>query len=397
MSQLKSEADRAAAYGKKLRHSKADNFMTKEEVKKAAQLKKQSRKKVYVEAAAAAAAAEVRRNLIPNEDQNIGTESLDFGLQIAGDVGDVAISATRNVYSKKMHGRKNNPNAKGKTKENPYASKLSKSPMKKEFEEAASNSCGSSEQNHDSLWKSYSVRFLQHNLLESAFLLLWKNQLGRIFMFERLDKECGGSMYCCRHNKAVRYFCSAKILKKDCNPKYIPDTMINDEVLRVVHTHINVYTDNVEMIRRLNGKKENCLQFEVFSKEVRRLQRELDKITAMKNDLYEDYVAHLIDAEQYLTIKAENLDKEEKLKASLEEMLVEKNRVSVNYKTNEEWDALINSIRDKRILTKKMVDALVSRVVVDRNFNIEVELVYDDMLKDLATYAKEREAKDGSK
>ena len=135
MSQLKSEADRAAAYGKKLRHSKADNFMTKEEVKKAAQLKKQSRKKVYVEAAAA---AEVRRNLIPNEDQNVGTESLDFGLQIAGDVGDVAISATRNVYSKKMHGRKNNPNAKGKTKENPYASKLSKSPMKKEFEEAAS-------------------------------------------------------------------------------------------------------------------------------------------------------------------------------------------------------------------------------------------------------------------
>lgn len=215
---------------------------------------------------------------------------------------------------------------------------------------------------------------------------------GKIFC-----KECGGPMYCCRHNKAVRYFCSAKILKKDCNPKYIPDTTINDEVLRVVHTHINVYTDNVEMIRRLNGKKENCLQFEVFSKEVRRLQRELDKITAMKNDLYEDYVAHLIDAEQYLTIKAENLEKEAKLKASLEEMLVEKNRVSVNYKTNEEWDALINSIRDKRILTKKMVDALVSRVVVDRNFNIEVELVYDDMLKDLATYAKEREAKDGSK
>ena len=44
-----------------------------------------------------------------------------------------------------------------------------------------------------------------------------------------------------------------------------------------------------------------------------------------------------------------------------------------------------------------MVEALVSKVLVDKDFNIEVELVYDDMLKDLVTYAKEREAKDGSK
>ena len=78
-------------------------------------------------------------------------------------------------------------------------------------------------------------------------------------------------------------------------------------------------------------------------------------------------------------------------------MLVEKNKVSVNFKTDEEWDTLINSFRDKRILTKKMVEALVSKVLVDKDFNIEVELVYDDMLKDLVTYAKEREAKDGSK
>ena len=137
MSQLKSEADRAAAYRKKLRHGKADNSMTKAEVKKAAQLKKQSRKKVYSNAASVAAAAEARRHIIQNEDQNVGTDSLDFGLQVAGDAGDFAVSTAGKVYSKKMHGRKNNPNANGKTKENPYSKKLQKSPMKKEFDEAA--------------------------------------------------------------------------------------------------------------------------------------------------------------------------------------------------------------------------------------------------------------------
>lgn len=138
MSQLKSEVDRAAAYRKKLRHGKADNSMTKAEVKKAALIKKQSRKRVYSNAATIAAAAEARKHIIQNEDQNVGTESLDFGLQVAGDVGDVALSVASKVYSKKMHGRKNNPNSNAKAKENPYSSKLSKSPMKKEFEEAAS-------------------------------------------------------------------------------------------------------------------------------------------------------------------------------------------------------------------------------------------------------------------
>ncbi|MCF0187685.1 MAG: recombinase family protein, partial [Bacteroidaceae bacterium] len=78
---------------------------------------------------------------------------------------------------------------------------------------------------------------------------------GKIFC-----KECGCPMYCARHFSSVRYYCSAKHYKKKCNPKFVPDTDINDEVLRVIHTHINVYTDNLQMIRRLNGKKENTLQ-----------------------------------------------------------------------------------------------------------------------------------------
>ncbi|MCF0127757.1 MAG: recombinase family protein, partial [Pseudobutyrivibrio sp.] len=215
---------------------------------------------------------------------------------------------------------------------------------------------------------------------------------GKIFC-----KECGCPMYCARHFSSVRYYCSAKHYKKKCNPKFVPDTDINDEVLRVIHTHINVYTDNLQMIRRLNGKKENTLQFEVYSKEVRKIQRELDKITKIKNDIYEDYVARLIDAEQYVKIKDDNEKKEAVLKENLEEMLIEKNRVSVNYKTDEEWDAIINSLRDKRLLTKKMVENLVSKVIVDKDHNIEVELVYDDMLTELVKFARAKEAKSGSK
>ena len=116
--------------------------MTKAEVKKAAQLKKQSRKKVYSNAATAVAAAEARRHIIQNEDQNVGTDSLDFGLQVAGDAGDFVVSTAGEVYSKKMHGRKNNPNANSKTKENPYSKKLQRSQMKKKSKKETVNKAG---------------------------------------------------------------------------------------------------------------------------------------------------------------------------------------------------------------------------------------------------------------
>ncbi|MCF0185887.1 MAG: hypothetical protein HUJ98_05300, partial [Bacteroidaceae bacterium] len=120
MTKLKSEADRAAVYGKKLRHDKADLTLTKAEVKKAKQLKKQGRKKIYSEVATSAL-SEAGKNLISNEDENVGTESLSFGIQVGWELGEAAATAIR----------------KGKANENPYSRKLKNNPMKKEFEEAA--------------------------------------------------------------------------------------------------------------------------------------------------------------------------------------------------------------------------------------------------------------------
>lgn len=108
----------------------------------------------------------------------------------------------------------------------------------------------------------------------------------------------------------------------------------------------------------------------------------------------EDYVSRIIDAEQYLKFKKDDEETEKRLTKQLEEMLSEKSKYDTSYKSDEEWDALIESYRDKRILTKKMVDAFVKKVTLDRDGNAIVELIYDDFLKDLVSYAKEREVQD---
>lgn len=56
---------------------------------------------------------------------------------------------------------------------------------------------------------------------------------------------------------------------------------------------------------------------------------------------------------------------------------------------------MIDAYRDKRKLTKKMVDAFVEKIEVNADRSIKIHLVYDDMLKELVCYAKEREAEYG--
>ncbi len=180
-----------------------------------------------------------------------------------------------------------------------------------------------------------------------------------------------------------------------CSPRHIPDDVVNNEVLRVIHAHINVYTDNINMIRRINSRKQNQDRFAFFGKEVKKLQREMEKNNNFRNALYEDYSSGVIDAEQYLQFKKESEEKDEKYKKLVEELLLERSAYDTSYKTDEEWDALIESFRDKRKLTKQMVDAFVKRIDVDKNGNAIVELVYDDMLEDLIKVAKRKEAANG--
>lgn len=208
--------------------------------------------------------------------------------------------------------------------------------------------------------------------------------------------DCGGGMYISRHDRWVRYVCGRHQRdKKLCMPHHVPDEVINNEVLRVIHAHINVYTDNINLIRRINARKQNQDRFAFFGKEIKKIQRDLDKNNKFRNSLYEDYAAGVIDAEQYLQFKKESEEKDAKQKKILEELITERSAYDLSYKTDEEWDALIESFRDKRKLTKAMVDAFVKRIEVDRAGNAVVELVYDDMLEDLIKIAKRKEAANG--
>ena len=136
---LKNETSSGEAMRKKLRHGKKDNRMTQEEKKELSKLRAQGRKKAYKQAAVL---AEARKQVVRNEDENVGTEAMDAGLATA-EIGIRQVSSSR--YSSKMyekqHTRQLNEEKKAKNAggegSNPKSKELQKSRMKKKMTEAA--------------------------------------------------------------------------------------------------------------------------------------------------------------------------------------------------------------------------------------------------------------------
>lgn len=192
-------------------------------------------------------------------------------------------------------------------------------------------------------------------------------------------------------NGAANFVCGGHLTKKGCNRKSILENAVNDETLRVIRTHMNVYVDSTEMLRRMNRKTESMKKYDVLTKEIQRLHHEIENVAAHRQHLYEDYAERLIDAGQYESFADKDADEEAELRKRINEVTEYQKKYDRNYCADQDWEAAIKKYRNIRHLTKKMVDAFVEKIEIFSAGKVAVHLVYDDMLQELVTYTKERE------
>ena len=96
---------------------------------------------------------------------------------------------------------------------------------------------------------------------------------------------------------------------------------MNDYVLRVIRAHINVYVENVDLIRRLNQRQESIKKYDVFNREIKKCRKELEKVAVHRERLFEDYVCRIIDAEQYETFSKQDAETEKEIQNNMEILL----------------------------------------------------------------------------
>ena len=208
---------------------------------------------------------------------------------------------------------------------------------------------------------------------------------------------CGNRMVLSREKTGTFYYiCGANANHKSggnqCKGHRVKKEYVDEDVLRLIQSHMKVVLDTEKMIREMNAASKNQTQYLLLDKEVGKLRRELSRISKRKSDLYEDYSERLITEEEYIQFSRIYSNEIENIKSRLDTVLAAQVRYSRDYHIEEGWGNVIHTYMSKRKLTKEMADAFVDSIIIHGKYDYEIKLVYDDQFADLQKLKKEKEA-----
>lgn len=202
-----------------------------------------------------------------------------------------------------------------------------------------------------------------------------------------LSREKSGTFY---------YICGANANHKSggnqCKGHRVKKEYVDEDVLRLIQSHMKNVLDTEKMIREMNSASRNQTQYLLLDKEVGKLRRELSRISKRKSDLYEDYSERLITEEEYMQFSRIYSNEIENIKSRLDAVLTAQVRYSKDYHIEEGWGKVIHTYMSKRKLTKEMVEAFVDSIIIHGKYDYEIKLVYDDQFAELQKIMKEKEA-----
>ncbi len=176
---------------------------------------------------------------------------------------------------------------------------------------------------------------------------------------------------------------------RDCTMHKADAKVVFDAVFSTIKLHMKTCLDLEKVVSEMNQRSERMKQYDFYGKEVARVRRELEKTATVKAGFFEDYKDGLIDEEQYTLMSERYTEKIKVLNAQLDEYMDRQAKFSKNYHIDEDWKSTVEQYVGKRKLTKEMVTAFVKKVIVHENGQLEIQLLYDDMLQDLKKMTSE--------
>lgn len=208
--------------------------------------------------------------------------------------------------------------------------------------------------------------------------------------------ECGSRMCLKRHYRQTglfRYECGNRSQKQAhgrTKCRKVPVSEAEQAVFGVIHKHMELCIDKVQMIQNLNRRKENVSRYNVHQKAIDRLRKEEKRINAAKSGLYEDYKDGLVTAEEMCRYRKEYEGRIKRMEEQVTELLAGQRAYDRDFHPDGDWEQTVQKYFRCRKLTKEMADAFVEKIFFHVDGSMEIHLKYDDFLQNLSEMAGER-------
>lgn len=176
-----------------------------------------------------------------------------------------------------------------------------------------------------------------------------------------------------------------------CPKKNIREDVLIPMLLQAIQTQIALAVDMEALIRRVNGSPKYRKQAEALQGKLDAAKKSLMRYNGLYDSLYQNYVDKLMTEQEYMTLKRRYKAEAEEAERLIETLTCQQAAEAAHTPENPFFTAF-GSFRDADTLTREMAQALIQRIYVDGNSNIEIVFRYRDEYKELCTYLEGRQA-----
>ena len=231
------------------------------------------------------------------------------------------------------------------------------------------------------------------------------DNLGRFTHLKTTENILKGLVYCadCKrplvryknvsHEKKLWYTFICQTHTNDitsCPKKNIREDVLIPMLLQAIQTQIALAADMEAIVRRLNGSPKYKKQTATLQGRLDAAKRALKRCNGLYDSLYQSYVDQLMTEQEYMTLKRRYKAEAEEAERLIE-ALTRRKAAEAAHTPENPFLAAFGSFRGADVLTKEMAQALIERVYVDGDSNIEIVFRYRDEYKELCTYLEGRE------
>jgi DNA invertase Pin-like site-specific DNA recombinase len=226
---------------------------------------------------------------------------------------------------------------------------------------------------------------------------------GRYACFDRTEYILQGLVFCADCGKkmmrqrsiyknkktAVWYYeCRRKRIQNMCSKKSIREHDLIGAVYEAVRVELQTCVDIKAIIEKMNRESSHKSRLARFDAEIEEAEKEMRRISSLRQGVYEDYAAKLLTVSEYQYATDKYNADSEKQRVRLEAAHMEKSEYAQKATPVNKWLAVFSQFIDAQELTAEMAQAIIERVDISDYKRITVTFKFRDEFNAVKEYAE---------
>lgn len=225
-----------------------------------------------------------------------------------------------------------------------------------------------------------------------------RQKVENLFMDKIFCGDCGKKMYLKRiksykkndigKNKLNCYYvCSTPIRNRaksggyECSSHRINRDELNFNVLSIIKIYSKTAVDYEKLIKLMKEKEKDKDLLKIHTDNIANLKLKLNGVYNRRKRLYDDFTNGILNEKEYIFAKEQFNIEYDNLNSLIEDSTKKQTEFNEALSSDNKWINLMKSVGKSRKLTKKLVDAVIEKILIYENKKFEITMKCDDVFK----------------